>query len=97
MGTKIRKGVSHLYHKMHDGPTHLPTGPRNYQALPKAKPRASLAALQWAADRANQSYGVFTLGLTPEDEARIQAEFDSFKQEREAAAEARRVERDEVL
>ena len=65
---------------MHDGPTHLPTGPRNYQALPKAKPHASLAALQWAADKSDQSYGTFSLNLTPEDETRIQAEFDSFKQ-----------------
>ena len=86
-----------MYRRMHDGPTHLPTGPRNYQALPKTKPRASLAALQWAADRANQSYGTFSLNLTPEDETRIQAEFDSFKQEREIAAQSRRTERDEVL
>ena len=86
-----------MYHRMHDGPTHLPTGPRNYQAIPKAKPRASLVAIQCAAERANQSYGTFSLNLTPEDEARIQAEFDSFKQEREAAAEARRAEHYEVL
>ena len=97
MGTKRRKGASHLYHRMHDGPTHLPTGPRNYQALPKAKSRASLAALQWAADRANQSYGTFSLNLTPEDETRIQAEFDSFKQEREIAAQSRRAEGKEVI
>jgi len=50
-----------------------------------------------AAERANQSYGTFSLNLTPEDEARIQAEFDSFKQEREIAAQSRRTERDEVL
>lgn len=86
-----------MYHRMHDGPTHLPTGPRNYQALPKAKPHASLAALQWAADRSDQSYGTFSLNLTPEDEARIRAEFEAYKQEREAAAEARRAERNEVL
>ncbi len=90
--------MSHLYHKMHDGPTHLPTGPRNYQPpVPKTKPNASLAALQWAADRANQSYGTFSLNLTPEDEARIQAEFDSFKQEREIAAQSRRAEGNEVI
>ena len=86
-----------MYRRMHDGPTHLPTGPRNYQALPKAKPHASLAALQWAADRSDQSYGTFSLNLTPEDETRIQAEFEAYKQEREAAAEARRAERNEVL
>ena len=79
-----------MYHKMHDGPTHLPTGPRNYQAIPKAKPRASLAALQWAADLANQSYGAFSLNLSPEDETRIQAEYETYKADREAAAEARR-------
>ena len=81
-----------MYRRMHDGPTHLPTGPRNYQPL-KAKPHTTLAALQWAADRANQSYGVFTLGLTPEDEAHIQAEFEAFKADRETAAEARRAKR----
>lgn len=86
-----------MYRRMHDGPTHLPTGSRNYQALPKAKPHASLAALQWAADRANQSYGTFSLNLTPEDETRIQAEFEAYKQEREIAAQSRRTERDEVL
>jgi hypothetical protein len=82
-----------MYNRLHDGPNHLPTGPRNYQAVPKAKPRASLAALQWATDRANQSYGVFTQGLTPEEEARIQAEYEAYKADREAAAEARRAER----
>ena len=86
-----------MYRRMHDGPTHLPTGPRNYEALPKAKPRASLAALQWAADRANQSYGTFSLSLTPEDETRIQAEFDFFKQEREIATQSHRAEGNEVI
>ena len=86
-----------MYRRMHDGPPHLPTDPRNYQALQKAKPRASLAALQWAADRANQSYGTFSLNLTPEDETRIQAEFEAFKADREAAAEARRAEGNEVI
>ena len=77
-----------MYHKMHDGPTHLSTGPRNYQAIPKAKPRASLVAIQCAADRANQSYGAFSFNLSPEDEARIQAEYETYKADREAAAEA---------
>ena len=92
MGTKIRKGVSRLYHRFLDGPTHLPTGPRNYQPL-KAKPHTTLAALQWAADRANQSYGIFTQRLAPEDEARIQAEYEAYIADREAAAEARKAER----
>ncbi len=82
-----------MYNKLHDGPTHLPTGPRNYQTLPKTKPHASLAALQWAAARANQSYGVFTLGLTLEDETRIQAEYETYRRELKANAEARRAER----
>ena len=84
-----------MYNKLHDGPTHLPTGPRSYQAPPKTKPHASLAALQWAADRAGQSYGLFTLYLTPEEETRIQFEFETYKREREAAAEERRAKRDD--
>ena len=34
--------------------------------------KASLAVLQWAADRAGLSYGIFTQRLTQDDEARIQ-------------------------
>ena len=70
-----------MYNKLHDGPTHLPTGPRNYQP-PTPKLRASLAALQWAADRAGQSYGVFTLNLTPEDEERIQLDYEDMIRQR---------------
>ena len=44
-------------------------------------PKASLAALQWAADRAGQSYGTFTLGLTDEDETRIQAEYEQHQRD----------------
>ena len=80
-----------MYNKLHDGPTHLPTGPRNYQALPKTKPHASLAALQWAADCAGQSYGLFTLNLTPEEETRIQSEFETYKRERAVTLAERRV------
>lgn len=43
---------------------------------PGSGPKASIAALQWAADRAGLSYGVFTQGLTAEDEAYIQAEYE---------------------
>ena len=46
--------------------------------LSRPKPKASLAALQWAAERANLSYGVFTLNLTEADQSRIQAEYDLF-------------------
>ena len=43
------------------------------------RPRASLAALQWAADRANMSYGIFTQRLTQDDEARIQEEYNEWR------------------
>ena len=56
------------------------------------EPRASIAALQWAADRAGQSYGIFTQRLTPADEARIQQEFEAYKRERETEL-ARRAQR----
>lgn len=82
-----------MYNKLHDGPTHLPIGPRHYQATPKMKPHASLAALQWAADRAGQSYGVFSLNLTPEDEALIQIGYENYKRERAVALAERRAGR----
>ena len=44
-------------------------------------PKASIAALQWAADRAGQSYGVFTQRLSVEDETRIQSEYEQFQRE----------------
>lgn len=43
------------------------------------RPRASLAALQWAAERAGQSYGIFTQRLTQDDEARIQEEYNEWR------------------
>ena len=46
--------------------------------------KASLAALQWAADRAGLSYGIFTQRLTPEDEARIQEEYDEYREQHAA-------------
>lgn len=39
---------------------------------PRNRVRASLAALQWAANGAGHSYGMFTQRLTAEDEVRIQ-------------------------
>ena len=42
-----------------------------YMNIPRKPPRATLAALQWAADKSDQSYGTFSLNLTPEDETRI--------------------------
>lgn len=63
-------------HHLHDGPwSHSSPS----QPAPHRRPRASLAALQWAAERASLSYGRFTLNLRPEDEARIQGEFEAFK------------------
>jgi len=43
-------------------------------------------ALQWAADRAGLSYGVFTQHLTVEDEAQVQQEYEKHQQSRSAAA-----------
>ena len=42
-------------------------------------PLATLAALQWAADRAGLSYGRFMLGLTVRDELRIQEEYEEWR------------------
>ena len=70
-----------MMNKLHDGPTHLPTGPRiNEHVPPKKRIRASLAALQWAADHA----GLFTQHLTPEDEACIQEEYDEYREQHAA-------------
>ena len=66
---------------------------RSGRFIRPSRSRASLAALQWASDRANQSYGTFTLHLRPEDEARIQIEFDEFISQRNAVAAARRAEK----
>lgn len=41
--------------------------------------KASLAALQWVADRAGLSYGIFTQRLTQDDEARIQEEYNEWR------------------
>ena len=46
--------------------------------------KASLAALQWAADRAGLSYGNFTQHLSPADEANIQEEYEK---QREASVD----------
>lgn len=44
----------------------------------KRKPLTSIAALQWAADRAGKSYG----SLTPDDEARIQLDYEDMLRQR---------------
>ena len=64
--------------KLYDGLSddfHIQGG-RIYHA--SSQPHATLAALQWAAERANLSYGVFTMNLSPADQSRIQAEYESF-------------------
>lgn len=68
-----------MRNKLHDGLTEafeILNGRINRQS---GRPKASLAALQWAADRANMSYGIFTQRLTVDDEARIQQEYNEWR------------------
>ena len=80
-----------MRNKLHDGPTEAFQILNGRVRRPSGKPRASLAALQWAAERAGLSYGVFTQHLTPSDEARIQQEFEAYKQERETELNGQKV------
>ena len=73
-------------HHLHDG---LPLLFFNSKPTPQKRPAASLAALQWAADRAGLSYGRFIRGLMPADESRIQEEFEGWKAEEKRRREAR--------
>ena len=52
--------------------------------------KASLAALQWAADRANMSYGIFTQRLTVEEEVQIQQAYDDYREQRTKELEQHR-------
>ena len=73
-----------MRNRLHDGPTEafqILNGRINRQS---GRPRASLAALQWAADRAGLSYGIFTQRLTQDDEARIQEEYDEYREQHAA-------------
>ena len=80
-----------MRNRLHDGPTHLPTGPRINEHVPPTKRiRASLAALQGAADRAGLSYGIFTQHLTPEKEAQIQQVYDDYRKQRTKELQQRR-------
>ena len=80
-----------MRNKLHDGPTHLPIGPRNNEPLPpKKRVKASLAALQWAAERAGLSYGVFTQNLTAKKELEIQRDFEAHLAQRQAELEKRK-------
>ena len=68
-----------MRNRLHDGPTEafqILNGRINRQS---GRPTASLAALQWATDRANMSYGIFTQRLTVDDEARIQQEYNEWR------------------
>ena len=72
-----------MKNKLYDGRTHFPTGPRNYEPMqPKKRVKASIAALQWAAERAGLSYGIFTQRLSLADEARIQQAYDEYREQR---------------
>ena len=53
-------------------------------------PRATLAALSWAADKAGMSYGRFLQTLGPSDEAAIQEQYEEFIAQREREMAKRR-------
>ena len=72
-----------------DEHVHLPLGPRLTKPVATTS-HASLAALQWASDRAGMSYGRFIHGLRPADEARIQEEYEAFIAQRESESAKRR-------
>ena len=73
-------------HDFHDGPFYV----SKFKAKPiSPKPKASLAALQWAAELEGVSYGRFTMNLSPADQARIQAEYEAYQQERKNELTAR--------
>ena len=76
-----------LMHRFHDGPdesyVYLPLGPQSAKS-PKTVVHATLAALQWAADREGVSYGRFTLNLSSADQSRIQAEYEAFISQRKS-------------
>lgn len=46
---------------------------------PSNRPKASPAAFQWDAERTGRSYGLFTQHLTAEDEARIEQEYNEWR------------------
>ena len=72
--------------------TYISKYARQEAAVPPVymRPRASLAALQWAADRAGLSYGQFTQRLSPGDETRIQEEFEQYRRDHLAELAQRR-------
>ena len=60
-------------------------------------PRASLAALQWAADRAGLSYGIFTQRLKPNEEALIQLEYEDMLRQRRVELALRATQRVDII
>lgn len=76
------------------GKTPLPLGPWETPSRFKSTPTASLAALSWAAERAGLSYGLFTINLSPDDQVRIQSEYEAYQREEQAAKARRRAERE---
>ena len=70
--------------------TYISRFDKDHAVVPARKPRASLAALQWAVDRAGESYGRFTQRLKREDETRIQEEFEQYRREHLAELAQRR-------
>lgn len=79
-----------MRNKLHDGPSEAFEILNGRVRRPSGKPRASLAALQWAAERAGQSYGIFTQHLTVEEEARIQQAYDDYRKQRAKELEQHR-------
>ena len=80
-----------MRNKLHDGPSEAFMIRSGQIRRPVPKPRASIAALQWAAD---QAYGQFTQRLAPEDEVRIQLEYEEMRRQRAAEAAERRAQRE---
>lgn len=78
-------------HHLHDGPIEPFYVSKFNTKTISSKPLATLAALQWAAEREGVSYGVFTLKLTEADQKRIQVEYEAYQREwkKELAAKKR--------
>ena len=73
-----------MRNRLHDGPTEAFQILNGRISRQSGRSKASLAALQWAADRAGLSYGIFTQWLTVDDEARIQEEYDEYREQHAA-------------
>ena len=61
-----------------------------FHARTTSTPRATLAALSWAADKAGMSYGRFLQTLRHSDEAAIQGQYETFIAQREREMAKRR-------